>query len=480
MTIDINHFITILEQEVRDYQVPVVDLIAVQTNDPYRILVATILSARTRDEVTAKASARLFREAPDLIHLAKLSEARLAVLIKPVGFYRNKAGYLSKLAGCLRQEFNNEIPDTVEQLCKLPGVGRKTANLVVAVAFKKPAICVDTHVHRIMNIWGYVQTTTPLATEMALRQQLPEQYWLKINSILVAFGQGTCKSQRPHCDRCVLKKNCPKIGVTPRKIPGRTTTAGQPLKMVSWNVNGLRAVEKKGFIDLTNELDADLLALQEIKALPEQLSDQLLNLPGYKAYYHSAEKKGYSGVCTYSRITPIKVIYGLGKEEFDREGRVLTLEFADFYFINTYFPNAQHGLKRMDFKLAFNDAIRSFCQQLARKKSVIICGDFNVAHQPIDLTNPKDNEKNPGFTNQERNWLDSFLDDGFIDTFRIFNQEAGQYSWWSYRFQARSRNIGWRIDYFCVDRKSKQRVKNASIKAEILGSDHCPVALEWK
>jgi exodeoxyribonuclease-3 len=480
MTIDIDQFITTLAQEVRDYQVPVVDLIAVQTNDPYRILVATILSARTRDEVTAKASERLFKEAPDLASLAGLSAERLAVLIKPVGFFRNKAGYLAKLPECLLREFNGKIPDTVEQLCKLPGVGRKTANLVVAVAFKKPAICVDTHVHRIMNIWGYVQTATPLATEMALRQKLPEKYWLTVNSILVAFGQGTCKSQRPHCDRCVLTDSCPKIGVTPRKIPGRKTTANSHLKMVSWNVNGLRAVEKKGFIDLVNELDADLLALQEIKALPEQLSEQLLNLPGYRAYYHSAEKKGYAGVCIYSRVEPISIIYGLGNEEFDREGRVLTLEFADFYFINTYFPNAQHGLHRLGFKLDFNGAIQAFCQGLAEKKSVIICGDFNVAHQAIDLANPKANEKNPGFTIEERNWLDSFLDNGFVDTFRIFNQEADQYTWWSYRFNARARNIGWRIDYFCVDGKSRKRVRNSTIKADILGSDHCPVELEWK
>ncbi len=480
MPIDIDRFITTLAQEVRDYQVPVVDLIAVQTNDPYRILVATILSARTRDEVTAKASARLFKEAPDLASLAGLGEERLAELIRPVGFFRNKAGYLAKLPESLDREFNGKIPETVEQLCQLPGVGRKTANLVVAVAFKKPAICVDTHVHRIMNIWGYVQTATPLATEMALRRQLPEKYWLQINSILVAFGQGTCKSQGPHCDRCVLNDSCPKTGVTPRKIPGRKMTANGTLKMVSWNVNGLRALEKKGFIDLANELDADLLALQEIKALPEQLSEQLLNLPGYKAYYHSAEKKGYAGVCTYSRVEPVRIIYGLGNEEFDREGRVLTLEFADFYFINTYFPNAQHGLHRLGFKLDFNETIRTFCQQLVKKKAVVICGDFNVAHQAIDLANPKANEKNPGFTIEERNGLDAFLDGGFVDTFRIFNQEAGQYTWWSYRFNARARNIGWRIDYFCVDGKSRKRVRNSTIKSEILGSDHCPIELEWR
>src|SRR5210317_857034 len=205
MSIDINYFITTLAQEVEKYQVPVVDLIAVQTRDPFKVLVATILSARTKDEVTSKASAKLFKKAPDLESLAKLSEAELAKLIYPVGFYKNKAGYLAKLPAALKELFNGTIPDDVESLTKLPGVGRKTANLVVAVAFNKPAICVDTHVHRIMNIWGYVATDTPLKTELALREKLPEQYWIRINGLLVAFGQGTCKPRAPHCDRCVIR-----------------------------------------------------------------------------------------------------------------------------------------------------------------------------------------------------------------------------------------------------------------------------------
>lgn len=209
----------ILAKEVAGYAVPIVDLIAVQTNDPYKILVATILSARTKDETTAKAAAKLFAEAPNLAALAKLSEERLAKLIFPVGFYKNKAGFLARLPDVLAREFGNRIPDEVEALTRLPGVGRKTANLVVAVAFKKPAICVDTHVHRIMNIWGYVETRTPLETEMALRAKLPPQYWLTINSTLVAFGQGTCKPVAPHCDRCVILRYCPQIGVTPRKVP---------------------------------------------------------------------------------------------------------------------------------------------------------------------------------------------------------------------------------------------------------------------
>jgi exodeoxyribonuclease-3 len=480
MTVDIENFLSTLEEEVTSYQVPVVDLIAVQTKDPYKVLVATILSARTRDEVTAKAAARLFKKAPDLNSLAQLAEKDIEKLINPVGFFRNKAGYLHKLPQSITEQFKGVIPETVEELCRLPGVGRKTANLVVAVAFKKPAICVDTHVHRIMNIWGYVKTKTPLETEMSLREKLPGKYWLKVNSILVAFGQGTCKPVRPHCDRCVLTRDCPKKGVTPRKVPG-SRKAGEKahLKIVSWNVNGLRAVEKKGFLDLVNEFDADLLALQEIKAQPEQLSEQLLKIDGYHAFWYPAEKKGYSGVCIYSRQKPIEVIYGLGNEDYDREGRVLTLEFNDCYFITAYFPNAQHGLARLDFKIAFNKAMHELCAELASKKSVLICGDFNVAHKSIDLANPKSNEKNPGYTIEERNSMDSFLSNGFIDTFRIFNQEPDQYTWWSYRFNARARNIGWRIDYFCVDEKSRGRVKGSAIKAEIMGSDHCPVELEW-
>ncbi|HCC53840.1 MAG TPA: endonuclease III [Desulfobulbaceae bacterium] len=210
----------ILSEEVAGYKVPIVDLIAVQTNDPYKILVATILSARTKDETTATAAARLFTEAPDLVALAGISEERLAKLIFPVGFYKNKARFLARLPGVLAREFGNLIPDEVEALTRLPGVGRKTANLVVAVAFRKPAICVDTHVHRIMNIWGYVTTKTPLETEMALRKKLPPEYWLTINSTLVAFGQGICKPMAPHCDRCVIVKYCPQIGVRPRKVPG--------------------------------------------------------------------------------------------------------------------------------------------------------------------------------------------------------------------------------------------------------------------
>ncbi len=478
MTIDIDWFLNTVAFAIRDKQVPVVDLIAVQTKDPFKVLVATILSARTKDETTAKSSARLFKKAPDVDALATLSEEKIASLIYPVGFYKTKAKHLTKLPEVLKL-FGSKVPDTIEELITLPGVGRKTANLVVSIAFQKPAICVDTHVHRIMNIWQYVETDTPLKTEMALRTKLPEKHWIGVNSILVAFGQSICRPVSPHCDICPLEKKCPKKGVRSRKIPGVKMEKNSTLKFVSWNVNGIRALEKKGFVDTMPEFDADVIGLQETKAQPDQLSEELKNIPGYKSYWHSAERKGYSGVAFYSRIEPMAVHYGLGDQEFDGEGRVLTLEFENHYLINIYFPNSGDQLIRLDFKLRFNERLAQFAKKLGKKKSVILCGDFNVAHKEIDLKNPKTNVKNAGFTPEERAWMDSFVEAGYVDTFRMFNKEPEQYTWWSYRFSARSKNIGWRIDYFCVSGDAKPRVKNAAILKDVLGSDHCPVELEY-
>ena len=476
----IESVITALEQEVVDYAVPVVDLIAAQTKDPLKVLLATILSARTKDEVTAAAAKRLFAKADSLEALERLSLKELEKIIYPVGFFRNKAKYLARLPEVVKREFNGQVPDTVEELVKLPGVGRKTANLVVAVAFNKPAICVDTHVHRIMNLWGYVETTTPLQTEMALRAKLPENYWIIINSLLVAFGQGTCKPQAPHCDRCVIVKDCPQLGVTPRKtVEEKRKNSSSAQKFISWNVNGLRAVLKKGFLDVLHEADADIFAVQEIKAMPDQLPHEIKNIPKYTAYWYPAQKKGYSGTAVFTRKVPKNVIYGLGKEAFDREGRVLTLEFDDFYFITAYFPNSQHGLKRLQYKQDFNKEILHYMDQLAKKKSVVLCGDLNVAHKEIDLTNPKANVKNPGFCPEERAWMDEVIRAGYVDTFRLFNQEPEQYTWWSYRFHARAKNIGWRIDYFVVDPASRDRVCSAAIHNDVLGSDHCPVSIEF-
>ena len=214
---DISLLLDTIEEEVKDYRVPVVDLISTQTKDPFKILVATILSARTKDETTAVASARLFKKAEDSQSLSRLSEQEISDLIYPVGFYKSKAGYLKKLPDALNA-FGGSVPDDIDSLITLPGVGRKTANLVVSIGFGKPGICVDTHVHRILNIWGYVKTKTPLETEMALRKKLPKKYWLLVNRVLVAFGQGTCRPVSPHCDRCVVNKLCPKKGVKPRKV----------------------------------------------------------------------------------------------------------------------------------------------------------------------------------------------------------------------------------------------------------------------
>lgn len=475
---DISKLLKALEKEVQSYKVPVVDLIAVQTRDPFKVLVATILSARTKDETTAKAAERLFEKAPDAKQLAGLSEQEISKLIYPVGFYKNKAGYLADLPAAL-DVFGGVVPDEIDSLVKLPGVGRKTANLVRAVAFKKPAICVDTHVHRIMNIWGYVTTKTPLETEMALRAKLPQEYWLTVNSILVAFGQGTCRPVGPHCDRCLISDDCPKIGVTPRRQnkPVKKSAAGKTF--ISWNVNGIRAVEKKGFVDIVKEYSADIFAIQETKAQPEQLSDALLHIDGYHSFWFSAQKKGYSSVGIYTRQEPDNVLYGLGDDLYDSEGRVLTVEYSDFFLINAYFPNSQHGLARMDYKLGFNAALHSFASKLAKKKSVVVCGDFNVAHCEIDLANPKSNVQNPGFTPQERAWMDDFIKSGFVDTFRKFDPGPDNYTWWSYRLNARERNIGWRIDYFCVDPKSEKRVVDAAILKDQMGSDHCPVSISF-
>jgi exodeoxyribonuclease III len=479
MTIDIDFFLETVAHEVHDKKVPIVDLIAVQTQDPFKILVATILSARTKDETTAAAAARLFAAAPDIKSLANLPEEKIAKLIYPVGFYKNKANYLSHLPEALVQ-FNNTIPNTVEQLVTLPGVGRKTANLVVAVAFQKPAICVDTHVHRIMNIWEYVTTDTPLATEMALREKLPAKHWFSVNSLLVSFGQSICRPVSPHCDTCPLLNKCPQKGVKPRRTPNAPEKADKAKKkFISWNVNGIRAAEKKGFVRIVKDLGADIFAIQETKAQEDQLSDELKNIAGYSSYWHSAERKGYSGVAIYSRFQPIAVLEGLGDPEFDCEGRVLTLEFQTFFFSTVYFPNSADGLKRLDFKLRFNSQLLAFLQELARRKCVVICGDYNVAHKEIDLKNPDKNTMNAGFTLEERQWMDMFLDAGFVDTFRLFNQEPGHYTWWSYRYNARIKDIGWRIDYFCVDRDHTQQVNNALILKDIMGSDHCPVQIDF-
>ena len=247
-------------------------------------------------------------------------------------------------------------------------------------------------------------------------------------------------------------------------------------KFISWNVNGLRAVCGKGFADIFVELDADFFCLQETKMQAGQLD---LEFPGYKSYWNFAEKKGYSGTAVYTKHEPVSVSYGLGIDEHDLEGRVTTLEMDDFHLVCVYTPNSQDELQRLDYRMKWEDDFRAYLTRLSESgKGVIVCGDLNVAHQAIDLKNPSSNHHNAGFTDEERGKFSQLLEAGFIDTFRYFHpEERDAYSWWSYRFQARQRNAGWRIDYFVVSDNLRERLAGASIHSEIFGSDHCPVEL---
>ena len=245
------------------------------------------------------------------------------------------------------------------------------------------------------------------------------------------------------------------------------------MKFISWNVNGIRACCDKGFRDIFAQLDADIFCLQETKMQAGQLD---LQFEGYTSYWNYAEKKGYSGTAIFSRKTPHSVSYGLGIAEHDTEGRVITLEFADFYMVTVYTPNAQDGLKRLDYRMQWEDDFRAYLQALDAKKPVVVCGDMNVAHKEIDLKNPKGNKKNPGFTDEERGKFDTLLSAGFVDTFRHFYPTLeGAYSWWSYRFHAREKNVGWRIDYFLTSERLREKLTGAKIHADVFGSDHCPV-----
>lgn len=247
------------------------------------------------------------------------------------------------------------------------------------------------------------------------------------------------------------------------------------MKLISWNVNGLRAAMGKGFMDTFAQLDADAFCLNETKLQPGQIE---LDLPGYHQYWNSAEKKGYSGVAVFTRQEPLSVRYGIGVDEFDHEGRVLTLEMPQFYLVSCYTPNSQEGLKRLEYRMRWEDAFLSYLKSLEREKPVVLCGDLNVAHQEIDIKNPKSNRMNAGFTDQEREKMTRLLNAGFVDTFRALHpDETGAYSWWSYRFHARENNAGWRIDYFIVSESLREHVREAAIHPEIFGSDHCPVEL---
>lgn len=248
------------------------------------------------------------------------------------------------------------------------------------------------------------------------------------------------------------------------------------MKLVSWNVNGLRACVQKNFMEDFKKLDADVFCLQETKLQEGQID---LDLPGYEQYWNYAEKKGYSGTAVFTKKTPLSVTYGIGVEEHDHEGRVITLEFEEFYLVTVYTPNSQNELKRLDYRMEWENAFRAYLLALKEKKGVIVCGDMNVAHKEIDLKNPKTNRQNAGFTDEERAKMTELLESGFVDSFRYFYPDAeGIYSWWSYRFQARAKNAGWRIDYFLVSEELAERMDSASIHTDILGSDHCPVELQ--
>lgn len=250
------------------------------------------------------------------------------------------------------------------------------------------------------------------------------------------------------------------------------------MKLISWNVNGIRACVQKGFLDFFKEADADIFCIQETKMQEGQLD---LELPGYHQYWNYAVKKGYSGTAVFTKEEPVSVSYGLGIEEHDQEGRVITLEFADFYLVTVYTPNSQDGLKRLDYRMEWEHAFLVHLKKLEETKPVVFCGDLNVAHKEIDLKNPKTNRKNAGFSDEERGKFTELLQNGFIDTFRHFYPDAeGIYSWWSYRFSARAKNAGWRIDYFCVSEVLKERLQDAKILTDVLGSDHCPVELDME
>ncbi|MGB4015557.1 MAG: exodeoxyribonuclease III [Bacilli bacterium] len=247
------------------------------------------------------------------------------------------------------------------------------------------------------------------------------------------------------------------------------------MKFVSWNVNGLRACMNKGFADFFNDINADIFAIQETKMQEEQKS---FAFDGYKEIWNSAEKKGYSGTLIYSKLEPLEIVYGIDNQYYLDEGRIITLEFDDFYFVNVYVPNSQRGLTRLFYRMEFDENFRNYLKRLDEKKPVIACGDFNVAHNPIDIRNPASNERNAGYTIEERTQFQKLMESGFIDSFRYLYPDKVQYTWWSYMFNARANNVGWRIDYFILSERLASKMKNSIIRDEIYGSDHCPVVLE--
>ena len=251
------------------------------------------------------------------------------------------------------------------------------------------------------------------------------------------------------------------------------------IRILSWNVNGIRAAYKKGFLDWFKKEKPDILCIQETKAHQEQLPDELLNIEGYHSYFSSAVKKGYSGVAIYSKIEPKSVKKGFGIEKFDSEGRILIAEYAGFTLFNIYYPNGKARQERLDYKMEFYEGFLKYVDKLKKKgKNIIVCGDVNTAHKEIDIARPKENEKISGFLPMEREWIDKFLSHGYLDTFRMFNQEPDNYTWWDLITRARERNVGWRIDYFYISESLKKKIKDAFIMSDVMGSDHCPIGIE--
>jgi len=252
-------------------------------------------------------------------------------------------------------------------------------------------------------------------------------------------------------------------------------------RLLSWNVNGIRAISKKGFLEWFKKENPDILCLQETKAHPEQLTDELKDVYGYKSHFSSAEKKGYSGVVTYTNEKPINIQHGIGINKFDSEGRFIITEFNDFILFNIYFPNGKASKERLQYKMDFYNAFLKHCKKLLKQgEKIVVCGDVNTAHEEIDLARPKENSNTSGFLPEERKWIDKFISAGFIDTFRMFNKEPENYTWWDMITRARERNVGWRIDYFYASENLKNNIKSASIHSAVMGSDHCPIELELK
>jgi exodeoxyribonuclease-3 len=251
------------------------------------------------------------------------------------------------------------------------------------------------------------------------------------------------------------------------------------IRFLSWNVNGIRAIQKKGFLDWLKKENPDILCLQETKAHPDQLDDVLKNVDGYESHFSSAEKKGYSGVVTYTKLKPLSVQQGIGIKKFDSEGRFIITEFDEFTLFNIYFPNGKASDERLQYKMEFYETFLKHCKKLFKEgKKIVICGDVNTAHKEIDLARPKENSVISGFLPQEREWIDKFLAAGFIDTFRMFNQEPDQYTWWDMVTRARERNVGWRIDYFYISENLREKITSAKIHQDVMGSDHCPISIE--